>query len=888
MLWLPKPKWSAYHILRWQAAANHILFYLVDHEYRAVLAVVGTDMRFSGHFVYSTLPDGPVPGSPLRCTNRNRVMDWLAQQGAVDPADASRLRLPPLAPHELALLESSDPLFSRPAESVLDRRYSSWREEVGVLPDGRHIKQFWVSAAPPPGSGEEFGTKGGDSAEGRQGQRSAAPALPERLVVVAEDSHRRDRRYTYRALPEFGGFVFENGHCAKEWLSFVVGRRLQPHALPLRPPRRKGGAGAASAAAHAKGGVRRNASRTNSAASPSSDASDGAGQAAGGAHPTSSGTSGACGQQQNASAAVAPVAANTAARAAAQSSPGAEGCSGNCTSGVAAAVAAAVQDVAGMDWNQLRIGSSGSAPSAAGPGAHPGSSGSNAAWVAHQQHPLLATPPQHPHHHHHPGGGGGGHAATVQQHTTDTSTAGPAPPLPSSPQPESQLLPDFCDEDGDDFADWLLRTCSGSEGLLTDWWKGPAAGGGASCDRGGDCGAAGGVTSVTGLGGGGGATCVDDAMDEQHVKVEAEAEVSRAAVRVEAIAASELGLAGASASTPAGGANSHTEHKAFCGGCSSSGDAMDVPVVAVAAGSPPPLPRSHSGSPRASHAACSPQHSGPGQLHCAASRQTHPMHTCSGDGGVSATGPTTATAAADGEASTAVAAAAASAHQEQPLHPEPRSTPPRQGSAPLGLGAGMELGLEALGSGELSGGLSLGGLLAWDGGPDADFDVFTAPDVRAAFQHSPQLLDWVAGVPDASSLSAYRSWAALLRSFTSQAATDRAGAAACPAHTAVAAPCPTEAHVRQLLDELSRRRVSLRVCVELSAAVVALRDACSERHPVVAAAAERLLEEWHGVAAAALGTAAHALSVKRAGSGSGSGAGGGSGLSLLDDPMDWL
>ena len=37
------------------------------------------------------------------------------------------------------------------------RRYSSWREEVGVLPDGRHIKQFWVSAAPPAGCGEETG-----------------------------------------------------------------------------------------------------------------------------------------------------------------------------------------------------------------------------------------------------------------------------------------------------------------------------------------------------------------------------------------------------------------------------------------------------------------------------------------------------------------------------------------------------------------------------------------------------------------------------------------------------------------------------------------------------------------------------------------------------------
>ncbi|EFJ52353.1 hypothetical protein VOLCADRAFT_86702 [Volvox carteri f. nagariensis] len=184
-------QWRYYHILRWQATANHILFYLVDEHYNAELAVVGTDLRFSGHFVYSTLPECPVAGQPLRCTNRNRVMDWLAAQGAVEAADTARLHIPPLRPHELELLESSDPLYSRPPETVLDRQYVSWREEVSVLPDGRHMKQFWLVAAP-----------------GRVD-------CPDRLVVTAEDSHRRDRRYAYRALPEFGGFVFENGSCAK-------------------------------------------------------------------------------------------------------------------------------------------------------------------------------------------------------------------------------------------------------------------------------------------------------------------------------------------------------------------------------------------------------------------------------------------------------------------------------------------------------------------------------------------------------------------------------------------------------------------------------------------------------------------------------------------------
>ncbi|GLI63987.1 hypothetical protein VaNZ11_007096, partial [Volvox africanus] len=164
----------------------------------------GTDLRFSGHFIYSTLPECPVVGNPLRCTNRNRVMDWLAAQGAVEAADTSRLHIPPLRPHELELLESSDPLYSRPPEAVLDRQYVSWREEVSVLPDGRHLKQFWLVAAP--GRGD----------------------CPDRLVVTAEDSHRRDRRYTYKALQEFGGFVFENGNCAKEWLDFIVGKLSRP------------------------------------------------------------------------------------------------------------------------------------------------------------------------------------------------------------------------------------------------------------------------------------------------------------------------------------------------------------------------------------------------------------------------------------------------------------------------------------------------------------------------------------------------------------------------------------------------------------------------------------------------------------------------------------
>ena len=57
-----------------------------------------------------------------------------------------------------------------PAHVLYNRQYSSWREEGGTLPDGRHFKQFVV-------------------VDDRTGA--------ERVVVVAEDSHRRDRRYTY-------------------------------------------------------------------------------------------------------------------------------------------------------------------------------------------------------------------------------------------------------------------------------------------------------------------------------------------------------------------------------------------------------------------------------------------------------------------------------------------------------------------------------------------------------------------------------------------------------------------------------------------------------------------------------------------------------------------
>jgi hypothetical protein len=65
-------------------------------------------------------------------------MEYLAALGATEPAhEGQALRVPDLAPHHWQALNSADSGFARPQ---LDRRYDSWREEVGTLPDGRHSK----------------------------------------------------------------------------------------------------------------------------------------------------------------------------------------------------------------------------------------------------------------------------------------------------------------------------------------------------------------------------------------------------------------------------------------------------------------------------------------------------------------------------------------------------------------------------------------------------------------------------------------------------------------------------------------------------------------------------------------------------------------------------
>ncbi|KAG1672613.1 hypothetical protein FOA52_002093 [Chlamydomonas sp. UWO 241] len=182
----PERRYWKYHMQRLTTAAQHILFYVVDVRSVAILAVVGTDVRGTGHFVYSSIPDF-TEAVPLRCTNRMKVMEYLAALGATDAADPDSVIVPDITPQQLELLLTSDPMFSKP---VLDRQYSSWREEGGKYPDGRHWKHFIVV----------------DDSGGA-----------ERVVVVAEDSHRRDRRYTYMAVQELGGFKLENGAAVKDY-----------------------------------------------------------------------------------------------------------------------------------------------------------------------------------------------------------------------------------------------------------------------------------------------------------------------------------------------------------------------------------------------------------------------------------------------------------------------------------------------------------------------------------------------------------------------------------------------------------------------------------------------------------------------------------------------
>lgn len=73
----------------------------------------GTDVKMSGHFVYSSVQEFPA-AAPLRCTNRQQVMEWLAGLGASEAAEENEVVLPDLGSHQWQALNTSDPAWARP------------------------------------------------------------------------------------------------------------------------------------------------------------------------------------------------------------------------------------------------------------------------------------------------------------------------------------------------------------------------------------------------------------------------------------------------------------------------------------------------------------------------------------------------------------------------------------------------------------------------------------------------------------------------------------------------------------------------------------------------------------------------------------------------------
>jgi hypothetical protein len=67
----------------------------------------------SGHFVYSSVQEFPA-AAPLRCTNRQQVMEWLAGLGASEAAEENEVVLPDLGSHQWQALNTSDPAWARP------------------------------------------------------------------------------------------------------------------------------------------------------------------------------------------------------------------------------------------------------------------------------------------------------------------------------------------------------------------------------------------------------------------------------------------------------------------------------------------------------------------------------------------------------------------------------------------------------------------------------------------------------------------------------------------------------------------------------------------------------------------------------------------------------
>ncbi|KAK9806880.1 hypothetical protein WJX72_006090 [[Myrmecia] bisecta] len=206
-------QYVSYHIQRKMLRDSVVtLFWLQDDEGGNTLAVMGSDPKQSGHFTYTSLPTFTAASRALRCTNRNDVMAWIATFGATRPNNDAQV--PEFAPGELEKMVTGDPLWARPE---LDRNYSTYKEETGELDDGRHFKNYFLL----------------EEATGAH-----------KLAVSGLDGPRRDRRYEYKAHPDFGSFAFENSREVVDWLEFILGRRAAPvgAGTPPKKPRKKKGA----------------------------------------------------------------------------------------------------------------------------------------------------------------------------------------------------------------------------------------------------------------------------------------------------------------------------------------------------------------------------------------------------------------------------------------------------------------------------------------------------------------------------------------------------------------------------------------------------------------------------------------------------------------------
>ena len=183
-----------YHMLRQstEGCGTVILFYIIKEGEIPAVSLVGVDPKQTGHFTYRSYPSFPLPSGvlPHRSTNRASALSFLASLGAKQAVEGP-VQIPPLPQDQLEAISRNDPLFSRPS-SIERHSFTTWKEVAGRCGDGRSLKQFFL-------------------VDERTGHM--------KLAVNAEDSHRRDRRYTYLTTAEFGSLKLENGAATRTWLN---------------------------------------------------------------------------------------------------------------------------------------------------------------------------------------------------------------------------------------------------------------------------------------------------------------------------------------------------------------------------------------------------------------------------------------------------------------------------------------------------------------------------------------------------------------------------------------------------------------------------------------------------------------------------------------------